>query len=88
MRFEPCSRRTFEHFTSIRATSAKDDVCVEDGVWRQTMNHELAALYGEPSIQKLAKSGRIRWAGHVAIMSDNNPAKFMFAMNPDGKRSV
>ncbi|XP_052859679.1 uncharacterized protein LOC128266927 [Anopheles cruzii] len=35
----------------------------ENGVWRRRMNHELAELYGEPSIQKVAKAGRIRWAG-------------------------
>ncbi|XP_058448806.1 uncharacterized protein LOC131428778 [Malaya genurostris] len=32
----------------------------ENGVWRRRMNHELAALYREPSIQKVAKTGRIR----------------------------
>lgn len=58
----------------------------EDGVWRRRMNHELAQLYGEPSIQKVAKAGRIRWAGHVARMPDNNPAKMVFASNPVGTR--
>ncbi|XP_058449405.1 uncharacterized protein LOC131429348 [Malaya genurostris] len=32
----------------------------KNGVWRRKMNHELAALYGEPSIQKVAKAGRIK----------------------------
>ena len=58
----------------------------ENGVWRRRMNHELAALYGEPSIQKVAKAGRIRWAGHVARMPDNNPAKLVFANHPVGTR--
>ncbi|XP_062706099.1 uncharacterized protein LOC134287678 [Aedes albopictus] len=58
----------------------------ENGVWRRRMNHELAALYGEPSIQKVAKAGRIRWAGHVARMPDNNPAKLVFATDPVGTR--
>ncbi|XP_062717045.1 uncharacterized protein LOC134292171 [Aedes albopictus] len=58
----------------------------ENGVWRRRMNHELAAPYGEPSIQKVAKAGRIRWAGHVARMPDNNPAKLVFATDPVGTR--
>ena len=58
----------------------------ENGVWRRRMNHELARLYGEPSIQKVAKAGRIRWAGHVARMPDSYPAKLVFASNPAGTR--
>ena len=58
----------------------------ENGIWRRKMNHELAQLYGEPSIQKVAKAGRIRWAGHVARMPDNYPAKMVFATNPAGRR--
>lgn len=46
------------------------------------MNLELAPLYGEPSIQKLAKVGRVRWVEHVARMSDGNPAKLVFASDP------
>ncbi len=58
----------------------------ENGVWRRRMNHELAQLYGEPSIVKVTKAGRIRWAGHVARMPDNNPVKMVFATNPVGTR--
>ena len=50
------------------------------------MNYELARLYGEPSILTVAKTGRMRWAGHVARMPDNNPAKLVFASNPAGTR--
>ena len=60
-------------------------VC-ENGVWRRRMNHELAQLYGEPSIQKVAKAGRVQWAGHVVRMPDNNPAKMVFVSNPAGTR--
>ena len=56
-------------------------------VWRRRMNHELPQLYGGPSIRKVAKAGRIRWAGHVVRMPDNNPAKLLFASNgPEGRR--
>ena len=55
----------------------------ENGVWRRRMNHELAQLFGEPSITKVAKAGRIRWAGHVVRMPNNYPAKMVFARKPD-----
>ncbi|KXJ81627.1 hypothetical protein RP20_CCG018417 [Aedes albopictus] len=58
----------------------------DNGVGWRRMSHELAALYGEPSIQKVANAGRIRWAGHVASMPDNNPAKLVFTTDPDGTR--
>lgn len=31
----------------------------ENGVWRRRMNHVHAQLYGEPTIQKMVKAGRI-----------------------------
>ncbi|XP_058456430.1 uncharacterized protein LOC131433842 [Malaya genurostris] len=58
----------------------------KNGVWRRRMNHELAGLYGEPSIQKEAKAGRIWWAGHVARIPNNNPTKLVFATNPLGTK--
>ena len=34
--------------------------------YRQRYNHELRGLYNEPSIAKIMKINRLRWAGHVA----------------------
>lgn len=50
---------------SIRATSARDDLRRCAGEWcvAARTNHELAALYGDHSIQKVVES-RIRWTGH------------------------
>ena len=50
------------------------------------MNHELARLYGELSIRKVAKTGRMRWVGHIVRMPDNNPTKLVFTSNPAGTR--
>ncbi|XP_052563032.1 LOW QUALITY PROTEIN: uncharacterized protein LOC120414040 [Culex pipiens pallens] len=61
--------------------------------WRRRMNHELAQLYNEPSIRKVAKAGRLQWAGHVARMPERpeqlsqrnqriNPAKLVFVSEP------
>jgi hypothetical protein len=36
------------------------------GEWRKLHNEELHDLYSLPSIIKIIKSRRMRWAGHVA----------------------
>ena len=61
-------------------------VQVDDGTWRRRMNHGLRELLGEPSIVHTAKIGRLRWAGHVVRMSNDNPVKMVFETNPSGTR--
>jgi len=36
------------------------------GEWRKPRNEEFNDLYSSPSIIRLMKSRRMRWAGHVA----------------------
>jgi hypothetical protein len=38
------------------------------GEWRKLHNEELRDLYSSPSIIRIIKSMRMRWAGHVARM--------------------
>jgi hypothetical protein len=38
------------------------------GEWRQLHNEELHDLYSSPSIIRIMKARRMRWAGHVARM--------------------
>jgi len=45
--------------------SKRDEVA---GEWRKLHNEELDDLYSSPSIFRVIKSGRMRWAGHVARM--------------------
>jgi hypothetical protein len=40
------------------------------GEWRKLHNEELHDLYSSPSIIKIMKARRMRWAGHVARMED------------------
>ncbi|XP_055540096.1 uncharacterized protein LOC129726901 [Wyeomyia smithii] len=63
-----------------------DGVKMEDGLWWRRMNHELHKLLGEPLIVQTAKIGRLRWAGHVVRMSDDNPVKMVLDNNPTGTK--
>jgi hypothetical protein len=38
------------------------------GGWRKLHNEELHGLYSSPSIVKVIKARRMRWAGHVTRM--------------------
>jgi hypothetical protein len=40
------------------------------GDWRKLHNEELPNLYSSPSIIRMMKSRRMRWAGHVARLGE------------------
>jgi hypothetical protein len=40
------------------------------GGWRKLHNEELHDLYSSPSIVRVIKARRMRWAGHVARMGE------------------
>jgi hypothetical protein len=40
------------------------------GGWRKLHNEELHNLYSSPSLMRIIKSRRMRWAGHVARMGE------------------
>jgi hypothetical protein len=40
------------------------------GGWRKLYNEDLHNLYSSPSISRVIKSRRMRWAGHVARIGD------------------
>jgi hypothetical protein len=44
------------------------------GEWRKFHNGELRDLYSSPSIIRIIKSRRMRWAGHVAGMGEKTNA--------------
>jgi hypothetical protein len=39
-------------------------------VWRKLHNDELHSLYSSPNVVRVIKSRRLRWVGHVALMSE------------------
>jgi hypothetical protein len=40
------------------------------GGWRNPNNEELYNMYSSPSIIRMIKSRRMRWAGHVVSMGE------------------
>jgi hypothetical protein len=45
----------------------RDEVTVE---WGKLHNEELSDLYSSPSIIRIIRSRRMRWAGHVARLGE------------------
>jgi hypothetical protein len=60
----------------------------EDGSWRKLHNDELHSLYSSPSIVRVIKSRRMRWAGHVARMGEGRGVYRVLVGRPEGKRPL
>jgi hypothetical protein len=58
------------------------------GEWRRLHNEELNDLYSSPSIIRVIKSRRMRWAGHVARMGEKRGAYRSLVGRPEGRRSL
>ena len=58
------------------------------GEWRKVHNVELNVLYCSPNIFRLIKSGRMRWAGHVARVGERRVVCRVLVGKPDGKRHL
>jgi len=60
--------RVFENMVLRRIFGPRKDEVT--GEWRRLNNEELNGLYSSPSIARVIKSSRMRWAGHVAHMGE------------------
>jgi hypothetical protein len=58
------------------------------GGWRKLHNEELHNLYSSPSIIRIIKPRRMRWAGHVARMGAKRNVYRLLVGKPEGKRSL
>jgi hypothetical protein len=58
--------RVFENRVLRRIFGLKRNEVTRE--WRKLHNKELRELYSSPSIIRIIKSRRMRWAGHVAQM--------------------
>jgi hypothetical protein len=58
------------------------------GEWRKLHNEELRDLYSSPSIIRIIKSRRMRWAGYVAHMGQKRNAYRLLVGKPEEKRPL
>jgi hypothetical protein len=58
------------------------------GGWRKLHNEELHGLYSSPSIVKVMKAKKMRWAGHVARMGEVRGAYNILVRRPEGRRPL
>jgi hypothetical protein len=64
--------RVFENRLLRRIFGLKRDEAT--GGWRKLYNEELRNLYSSPSINRIIKSRRMRWTGHVTRMGEKKNA--------------
>jgi hypothetical protein len=57
----------------------------ENGEWRIKYN-ELYALYKESDVITYIKINRLRWAGHVIRLEEQNPARRVLVAVVEGRR--
>jgi hypothetical protein len=58
------------------------------GEWRKLHNEKLRDLYSSPSIIRIIKSSRMRWAGNVALMGEKRNAYRLLVGKSEGKRTL
>jgi hypothetical protein len=58
------------------------------GGLRKLHNKEICNLYSSPSIIRIIKSRRMRWAGHVARMWEKRNVYRLLVGKPEGKRPL
>jgi hypothetical protein len=58
------------------------------GGWRKLHNEELHDLYSSPSMIRIIKSRRMRWAGHVARMGEKRNVYTLLIGKLEGKRQL
>jgi hypothetical protein len=78
--------RVFENRVLGRIFGPKRDEVT--GGWRKLHNEELHGLYSSPSIVRVIKARRIRWAGHVARMREVKGAYKILVGRPEGRKPL
>jgi hypothetical protein len=76
----------FENRMLRRIFEPKRDEVI--GEWRKLHNEELHDLYSSPSIIRIIKARRMRWAEHVARMGEKSDAYKLLAGKPERRRPL
>jgi hypothetical protein len=78
--------RVFENRVLRRIFGPKSDGVA--GRWRKLHNEELHNLCTSPSIIRIIKSKRMRWAGHVERMGEKRKVYGLLVGKPERKRPL
>jgi len=78
--------RVFENRVLRKVFGPKRDEVTRE--WRELHNEELNDLYSLPSIVRVVKSRRMRWAGNVARMGEDRGVHRVLVEKPEGKRPL
>jgi hypothetical protein len=78
--------RVFENKVLRRIFGPKRDEVT--GGWRKLHNEELHDFYPSPSIIRIIKSRRMRWAGHVARTGEKRNVYRLLVGKPEAKRPL
>jgi hypothetical protein len=79
-------QRVFENRVLRRIFGPKSDEVT--GVWRKLHNEEINDLCSSPNIVGVVKSRRMRWAEHVACISERRGVYRFLVGKPEGKRPL
>jgi hypothetical protein len=75
--------KVFENRELRRIYGPKRDEMTEG--WRKLHNEELHGLYSSPSIVRVIKARRMRWAGHMARMGEVRGSYNILVGRPEGR---
>jgi hypothetical protein len=76
----------FENRVLRRIFGSKKDELT--GGWSKLYNEKLRDLYSLPSIIRIIKSRRMRWAGACSTNGENRNAYRLLVGKPEGKRPI
>jgi hypothetical protein len=57
-------------------------------LWQKLHNEELNDLYTSPTVVRVIKSRKMRWAGHVTRMGEGRGVYRVLVGKPEGKRPL